>query len=114
MGMIRATLSISKKVNQFKIEYPHLFNDFQKARKSKGYSLNSWVSVSEESHNEYQSLVERYLVVKKLPNNNRQLWITTHNGGKFVGFYEKGEWWYKTFEDKNIEVKAHVIKWGKY
>jgi len=57
------------------------------------------------------ALVENHLIVKKLPKHNRDVWVTTHHGGRFVGFYEDHQWWYMTASDKPRKIDAHVIQW---
>lgn len=111
--MIRATLTISRAVNKYKNDYPNLYNDFQIARKRKEYCRNSWVKVSDNGSEEYLKMIKEHFLLKKFPNNNREVIITTHNGGKFVGFYQDGKWWYNTI-DSVIEEKGYVIKWEKY
>lgn len=120
--MIRATWQVSRAVNKYKDEYPRMYNDFEAARKNtrsnrkkNTYKIgmkNSWISVSDKAQKEYLQMVEKYLVVKNLPKDNRKVVVTTHNGGKFAGFYEDGKWWYNTL-DSVVEVDAHVIKWEK-
>jgi spore coat protein CotH len=111
--LVRAILSVSRKVNKLKNEFPNLYNDFQNARKQDKYAINTWIKLSEEGSKEYDRLVEKYLAVSKFPNSNRKVWITTANGGKFVGFYENYKWWYETL-DSVLEVKSQVIKWERY
>jgi len=122
--MIRATMQIIRAIHKYKDEFPILFSEFERekkrykdeARKS-GYKRKlkgDWLFVSDEAKQEYLSLVEKYLKVKKLPSNNRKVWITTSGGGKHVGFYEDGKWWYNVSSDKKVEEKYTVIRWQKY
>lgn len=123
MCMIRATTQVIRAIRKHKDEFPILFNDYETQKKKIederkkmeiNYHLkNDWMIISDEAREEYLRLVENYLKVKKFPNSNRKVVITTHNGGKYVGFYEDGKWWYNTAENRKIEETGIVIKWEK-
>lgn len=118
MSLIRATLLISRKINRYKDEFPILYKDYQNAKKvnkKNGFSsfTDNCVKISEEGNQQYIEMVEKYLIVKKFPNSSREVVITTHNGGKYVAFFDKGKWQYRTASDSIIDVNGHVIKWEK-
>jgi frataxin-like iron-binding protein CyaY len=98
-------------INRYKAKYPILFNDYQTSKKSGDLTTYQAITLSEEGQTEYLSLVENDLVLTRLPNSNRQVWITTHNGGKHVGFYENGKWYYQSGSGNIIEEQAIVIRW---
>jgi hypothetical protein len=120
---MRATIQVIKSIHKYKDEFPTLFNeyqrekqrliDFRKEANCKYPLIGSSIHVSDEARQEWELLVNKYLKVKKFPNNNRKVVITTHNGGKHVGFYEDGEWWYSTLDNPKVEEKGIVIKWEK-
>lgn len=120
---MRATMQVIRAINKYKNEFTILFKDFENAKKERkadikktGYKnplKNSSIYLSDEANEEYLSLVQKYLKVKKYPNNNRKVVITTHNGGKHVGFYEDEKWWYSTLDNPKVEEKGIVIRWEK-
>ncbi|MEM4994869.1 hypothetical protein WKH56_20105 [Priestia sp. SB1] len=121
--MIRTTVQVIRAFHKHKDEFPTLFSDFEAAkkklekfRKETGYKhplKNDLISVSDEGEREYLSLVKKYLKVTKYPSNNRKVVVTTHSGGKHVGFYEDGSWWYSTLHNPKVAEKGIVIKWEK-
>jgi hypothetical protein len=121
---MRATIQNIKAIHKYKDEFPVLFKEYQKWKKKQkdyqketGYKhslKNNSMYISDEAREEYLQLVLKYLQVTKFPNNNRKVWITTHSGGKHVGFYEDGAWWYSTLDNPKVAERGIVIKWEKY
>jgi hypothetical protein len=116
-------MQVIRAIHKYKDEFTVLFSDLNLAKKrlsdmgkKDGYKqpfINNSISLSDDAKKEYLLLVEKYLKVKKYPNNNRKVVITTHNGGKHVGFYEDGKWWYSTLYNPKVAEKGIVIKWEK-
>ncbi|UUV46073.1 hypothetical protein [Bacillus phage vB_BanS-Thrax1] len=120
---MRATVQNIRAIHKYKDEFPTLFEEYQKwkqrqydYRKETGYRCplkNMTMIISDEGREEYLQLVLKYLQVTKFPNNNRKVVITTHKGGKHVGFYEDGQWWYSTLHNPKVLEEGIVIKWEK-
>lgn len=103
MNGIRAFLFVGRTINKYQKDYPVLHKEFNEKKEKNAYKYASFVYFSEQAYSEYLHLVENILQVKKFPNDNRKVWITTHNGGKHVGFYENEKWWYNTINSVRKE-----------
>jgi hypothetical protein len=108
--MARAFPVTVRAIIKYKVKYPNLYNDYKEALKDGDLQFRS-IDLSELGQTEYLSLVENELALKRLPNSNREVWVTTHNGGKHVGFYEDGIWKYKSGSGNIVEETGVVIFW---
>ena len=114
MSSCRAFPVVVRAIHRYKDKYPTLFADLKESQRT-GYWDTYWaIKLSDQGQTEYLTMVENDLAVKKVPNSNRKVWITTHTGGQFVGFYEDGKWQYHTVDEKAIIVDSIVIKWDSY
>lgn len=123
MGQIRASVLITRNINKYRTEFPVLFAAYKEQdakRKAenkltgfKRHLKDSWIFVSDEAYAEYMTMVKTYLTNQRPPNNDRDVQITTHNGGVCAGFYQNGKWLYTTAVDTIRDVNGIVIRWEK-
>ncbi len=81
---------IMRRLKKHKLDFPLLYKAFSMASKEqKRYC--GFVRFSEAESEEYKLFIEKHLQVGK-PRDAGPRWVTTHNGGKSVCFFEDGVW----------------------
>lgn len=112
--MVRRWLFLTQKLYKHKLDYPNLYQAFEEAKKkSKRENISlkyssTWVS-DELYKQEYIPFIKKHFEIK-LPIDDREVWVTTHNGGKHVGFYKNGKWQYRAGSEDIVEETAIVIR----
>ncbi|MEM5009306.1 hypothetical protein WKH57_01165 [Niallia taxi] len=121
MRSIRPFKIITDELNRNINTYPRLYGIYKVAETEFNKS-NVNLRKTFISHNiyldddvyekEYLELVNELKLRCGVPNDNRKLWVTTHDGGKVLGFYEHGKWQYQSLNNV-IEITSIVIEWDE-